>query len=232
MPRSKTKVAPATEVAQTTESKSTKSRKTEKKVVEKVPVPVSEPETKEEVSDSAVESSDKKKRNVPTRESVEKEFDDLIACLDEEIERLRETTSKSKGVKFLRSVGKRVKTLRTHSLRVNKQRKSTNRKNNSNSGFLKPVRISKELAKFTGWDQEAPRSRVDVTKYICKYIKDHDLQNPTDRRQIRVDDDANLKKLLKFDSKKDKNPLTYYSLQSYLKNHFVATETIPEEVAK
>lgn len=166
-------------------------------------------------SDSAVP----KTRHVPTRETVEKEFDELIASVDEEINKLRETTAKSKGVKFLRTVNKRVKLLKNHTLRVSKQRNTT-RRNNTNSGFLKPVQISKDLAKFTGWNQAELRSRVDVTKFICNYIKEHNLQDPQDRRKIRVEDDKDLKNLLKFDSK-DKKPLTYYSLQTYLKSHFM-----------
>jgi chromatin remodeling complex protein RSC6 len=108
--------------------------------------------------------------------------------------------------------------LKNHALRVSKK-KVTTRRNNTNSGFLKPVQISKELAKFTGWDQNELRSRVDVTKYICNYIKEKNLQDPADKRNIRVEDDGNLKKLLKYDGK-DKKPLTYYRLQTYLKGHF------------
>lgn len=171
---------------------------------------------------SGVEDSKKAvQRHVPTSESVEKEFDDLIAGLDEEIKKLRESTAKSKGVKFLRTLNKRLKVLKNHALRVSKK-KVTTRRNNTNSGFLKPVQISKELAKFTGWDQNELRSRVDVTKYICNYIKEKNLQDPTDKRNIRVEDDGNLKKLLKFDGK-DKKPLTYYRLQTYLKSHFNST---------
>jgi chromatin remodeling complex protein RSC6 len=178
--------------------------------------------------DSATsDSTTPKTRHVPTRESVEKEFDELVASIDSEIEKLRSSTAKAKGVKFLRTVNKRVKTLRNHALRVSKQRQTT-RRNNSNSGFLKPVQISKDLAKFTGWEHSQLRSRVDVTKFICDYIKQHDLQDPEDKRNIRVDNDPNLKKLLKFDGK-DGQKLTYYSLQTYLKGHFSAP---PVDVSK
>jgi chromatin remodeling complex protein RSC6 len=129
---------------------------------------------------SGVEDSKKvTQRHVPTSESVEKEFDELINGLDEEIKKLRESTAKSKGVKFLRTLNKRLKVLKNHALRVSKK-KVTTRRNNTNSGFLKPVQISKELAKFTGWDQNELRSRVDVTKYICNYIKEKNLQDPAD----------------------------------------------------
>lgn len=181
-------------------------------------------------ADSSAVTSDStspKTRHVPTRESVEKEFDDIVASIDEEINKLRSSTAKSKGVKFLRTVNKRVKTLRNHALRVSKQRTTVRRKN-INSGFLKPVQISKDLAKFTGWEQSQLRSRVDVTKFICDYIKEHNLQDPEDKRNIRVDQDANLKKLLKFDGK-DGKPLTYYRLQTYLKSHFSPAPEVSTE---
>ena len=203
-------------------SKAVAKEATPKTVAQPVVVPeVVEPSVSNVETDvvSGVEDSKKvTQRHVPTSESVEKEFDELINGLDEEIKKLRESTAKSKGVKFLRTLNKRLKVLKNHALRVSKK-KVTTRRNNTNSGFLKPVHISKELAKFTGWDQNELRSRVDVTKYICNYIKEKNLQDPADKRNIRVEDDGNLKKLLKYDGK-DKKPLTYYRLQTYLKGHF------------
>ena len=172
-------------------------------------------------SAAATESVVEKTRQNPTRESVEREFEDVIGSVNEEIANLRQSSSKSKGVKFLRTLNKRLKTLRHHALRISRARTSV-RRSNTNSGFLKPVQISKDLAKFTGWDANQPRSRVDVTKFICEYIKQHNLQDPQDKRKIRVESDANLKKLLRYDGAKDGKPLTYYSLQSYLKGHFTA----------
>lgn len=203
-------------------------KQTEEKVRKVEPEPVvevvAEVDTKTSTkadTQSEDQSSETKSRVIPTRESVEAEFDSVVASVDEEIAKLRSSAGKTKGVKFLRTLNKRLKTLRNHALRVSRQRK-TARRSNTNSGFLKPVQISKDLAKFTGWDQSQLRSRVDVTKFICEYIKQHNLQDPEDKRKIRVDSDQNLKKLLKFDSK-DGKPLTYYSLQTYLKNHFTPT---------
>lgn len=226
-PVKNTQVEEKTEVVSTPEVKP-KGRASAKAVAQPKLAPVVESVTEPSVSnveaDTAVSGAEDSKRavqrHVPTSESVEKEFDELINGLDEEIKKLRESTAKSKGVKFLRTLNKRLKVLKNHALRVSKK-KVTTRRNNTNSGFLKPVHISKELAKFTGWDQNELRSRVDVTKYICNYIKEKNLQDPTDKRNIRVEDDGNLKKLLKFDGK-DKKPLTYYRLQTYLKSHFTA----------
>jgi len=168
----------------------------------------------------------KKPRVTPTRETVITAFDDLVEMVNTEINRLRESPVKTKGIKFLRSLNKSVKTLRGRTNRVmkQKQKNKTGRKGNANSGFLKPVKISKDLAKFTGWDEEILRSRVEVTKYICNYIAEHDLQDPEDRRQIKPD--AKLQKLLGFNPKKEKDPLKYCSIQTQLKsqNHFPKAE--------
>ena len=85
------------------------------------------------------------------------------------------------------------------------------------------------MAKFTGWNQEELRSRVEVTKHICKYIKDHELQNPEDRRQIQVEKDAKLQKLLGYEPGKDSEPVTYYRLQSFMKSHFLPSEVVAEK---
>ena len=162
------------------------------------------------------------KRRSPTRESVLEDFENMIMSIEAEIQQLREGPSKTKGVKFLRSLNKNLKLLRNRTARVMKQKHKTGRTNNKNSGFLKPVPISKEMAKFTGWNANELRSRVDVTKYICNYISEKNLQNPDDRRQINPD--SKLQKLLGFNPKKSKEPLRYYSLQTHLKHHFPKTQ--------
>ena len=203
-----------------------------KKAAAQVESTVTEPTVNESVVESTVgestvgetTSESKKSRHVPTKETVEKEFDSLIESLDTEIKRLRDSSTKSKGVKFLRTVNKNLKTLRNHALRISKQRTAT-RRVNSNSGFNKQVNVSKELAKFMGTDPTATVSRKDVTKFLCSYIRQNNLQFPTDKRIIMVDKDAKLKALLKFDGKDDK-PLTYPGLQTYLKSHYLPTTSV------
>ena len=188
---------------------------------------VSSPVIAEASTEEVVEGEDgKKKRVLLTRDMVLESFDEIINLIDSEITSLRDSQTKTKGVKFLRTLGKKVKTLKNHSARMIKQRNTTNKKvsNNSNSGFLKPVQISKEMAKFTGWDASQLKSRVDVTKFLCNYIKENDLQNPKDRRQILAD--SKLSKLLKYDSKKETNPLTYFRIQSCLKEHFIKPQAV------
>jgi upstream activation factor subunit UAF30 len=167
-----------------------------------------------------VEKPVRKSRTV-TKEDVSDQFDELLKVIENEIEKIKSQQdkggkTKGTGIQFLRGLKKRTRNLQSITNRVMKQKQKTPRKNN-NSGFLKPVLISKEMAGFTGWDQETPTSRVDVTRYLCDYIKKNDLQNPKDRRQILADD--KLTKLLKYDAKKNE-PLTYYRMQTFLKPHF------------
>lgn len=171
----------------------------------------------EEVAD---ETQGVKKRIVINKESIMNSFDEIISSIENEISQIRDSSNKNKGIKFLRSLNKKIKTLKTHSFKIIKTRNSSTKKsNNNNSGFLKPVKISNEMAKFTGWNANELRSRVDVTKFLCNYIKENNLQNPTDKRQIIADN--KLCKLLDYDPKKMKEPLTYYRIQSYIKPHFV-----------
>ena len=58
---------------------------------------------------------------------------------------------------------------------------------------------------------------MSPTQHAFAYVKEHNLQNPQDKRQIKPD--KKLKKLLKYEHNPDA-PLTYYRLQTYMKPHF------------
>jgi chromatin remodeling complex protein RSC6 len=208
-------VAAAQEVQKSV--KRTKTEKASVPVVEPVSVVVEEVST---VVDT--ESVVRKQRRQVTRDDVEKDFDSLLATLDAEVESLRnnDDKSKSKGVRFLRSVTKQVRQLRSDSLRVasKKTRRESTVPRSTNSGFMKPVKISKDMQKFTGIKDDQLVSRVDVTKAICQYVKTNNLQNQADRRQFTPDE--KLAKLLG-----TKEPLTYYALQKQIQPHF--TKPVP-----
>ena len=190
----------------------------------KEPEPVIDQEETVEVSteesENAATEEKTDKRRVPTRESVIQTFEELIASVEKEVETLREADSKTKGVKFLRTLNKKLKVLKNQSSKLIKQKKpSTKKAGNNASGFLKPTKLSKEMSKFAGWDNNDMKSRVDVTKFLCEYIKNNNLQNQADRRQILPD--QKLAKLLAWDPKKETQPLSYFVLQNKIKGHFI-----------
>ena len=217
------KVAPK----KTTTKKETVPKKQSKEVVKEDDEDLLEEEEDSPASEGdSQDSKEKKKRVAPTRESVLASFDELIESVEKEIGVLRDSQNKTKGVKFLRTLGKRLKGLKSQSTRIISKRNPSQRKTGTNvtSGFLKPVSISKEIAKFTGWGTNEKKSRVDVTKFLCNYIREHNLQNEKDKRQIKPD--AKLSKLLNYDEKTSEQPLTYFHLQRLLKTHFPKDVTV------
>lgn len=165
-----------------------------------------------------VRKKERKRREV-SRETVDADFDDLEEKLASEIETLRDSKEKVKGIKFLRSLNKVVKTLHKDYVRVLKMKKKRAGGDNNTSGFKKPVGITQALADFTGWDVNQKYSRIDTTRFLCNYIKENDLQNPEDRRQILPDE--KLCKVLEFDPKTSKDPMTYFRLQVYVQKCFI-----------
>ena len=83
------------------------------------------------------------------------------------------------------------------------------------SGFVKPTKISDELASFLGKTQGTEMARTDVTREINNYIRAHNLQDKENGRKINPD--AKLATLLKL---KKTDELTYFNLQRYMSPHF------------
>lgn len=87
--------------------------------------------------------------------------------------------------------------------------------NRQPSGFVKPTKISDELAKFLDKPVGTEMARTEVTKQINAYIKSNKLQDNANGRHINPD--AKLKALLKL---KSSDELTYFNLQKYMSPHF------------
>lgn len=211
------------------------SKKRTKAVPETVPEPVPEPaeavavvepavvepSTTEVVEEGTVDG-EQRKRTVHSRDTVLRDFAALISLIDSEIALSRSSGGKSGATKTLRRVLSSVKDLQRAAANVIKQKPVSLRKNN-HSGFLKPVQISQEIAKFTGFDVTQLHSRVDVNNYICEYIKKNNLQNPTDRRQIVPDE--KLAGVIGYKHGTDK-PLTYPILQQYMTRHYPRSKAV------
>lgn len=117
-------------------------------------------------------------------------------------------------------VFKQLKTDAFKLLKIRNMGEDRKKGENSTSGFMKPVSISDDLAGFIGVNNEEPITRVLITKKICQHIKEKDLQNPKDRREIIPD--AALRKLFAI-TDADKEPLTYYGIQKRIQRHIFKT---------
>lgn len=202
-------VAPAPAVVESAPVKEKKSKKAAKEVA---------PEAVEVAAEDTDATPAARSRRLVTPESVSEDFAKLHEALKSVLAEVSE--KKIPSSRTIKRIIKAASVLESDVVKVSKTKKRTHRAANANSGFMKPVKISKDLAKFTGWAPDQLRSRNDVTKFICSYIKDNNLQNPENRRHIVPD--PKLAKLLAFDGKKDEN-LTYPLLQRYMQPHFQTT---------
>jgi len=101
-----------------------------------------------------------------------------------------------------------------------KKRKAGNR---SPSGFVKPTKISDDLASFLSKPKGSEMARTEVTREINTYIRTHKLQDKDNGRKINAD-----KKLTALLSLGAKDELTYFNLQKFMSPHFAkAGQPIP-----
>ncbi|XP_076909373.1 uncharacterized protein LOC143566603 isoform X2 [Bidens hawaiensis] len=85
----------------------------------------------------------------------------------------------------------------------------------SGSGLMAPVPLSEALLKFLGTGEDA-LARSDVVKRIWDYIKQNNLQDPSDKRRILCDD--KLKELFDVDT------FTGFTVSKLLSPHFIKAE--------
>jgi chromatin remodeling complex protein RSC6 len=90
--------------------------------------------------------------------------------------------------------------------------------NRSPSGFVKPTKISDELAHFLEKPLGTEMARTEVTKEINNYIRANGLQDKDNGRKIIPD--VKLSSLLKISKGEE---LTYFNLQKYMSPHFPKT---------
>ena len=76
-------------------------------------------------------------------------------------------------------------------------------------------KISDELCDFIGVPHGTEKSRTDITRYINAYVKEHNLNKPTNRRVILPDE--KLKKILKINNDEE---VTFFILQRLISHHF------------
>ncbi len=126
----------------------------------------------------------------------------------------------------LKNIRKEVSKLEKKKIR---KTRDPNRPKKAATGFALPVTISKELSVFLEIPEGTLISRTEVLRKIDGYVKKHDLQLPTDRRKINLDLEGGveLRKLL---GVPENQLLSYFNLQTYLKQHFIKVENVEEKI--
>jgi chromatin remodeling complex protein RSC6 len=84
------------------------------------------------------------------------------------------------------------------------------------SGFANPSPISDDLASFLGLPNNSEVPRTEVTSKLYAYVKEKNLQNPENKKQI-IPDEA----LLKLINPDPSKPVTFFNIQAYIKHHFL-----------
>jgi chromatin remodeling complex protein RSC6 len=100
----------------------------------------------------------------------------------------------------------------------NKATKTQNKPkaNRKPCGFARPSLVSDDMCNFLKINHGSHVSRTEVTKSLIQYIKLHNLQNESNKRQILPDE--TLYKLFGDDSRKLE--LTYFTMQKFVNQHF------------
>ena len=158
-------------------------------------------------------------QSTPTTESVELTLDEQFKDI---LTRIQEFRNLAAGlVADVRKLQKNVnKQVRESSKKNKKRRVASGDTKRPPSGFAKPALISPELCSFLNKPEGTEMARTEVTQHITSYIKENNLQNAANKREIAPD--AKLKSLLNI-GKGD--VLTFFNLQKYMKVHFPKAST-------
>ena len=97
-------------------------------------------------------------------------------------------TAKAPKKKVAKKVAKKKVPKKKVAAKKVAKKKPVKKKRKPNPAFMKPMKISDELAKVVG---SKPLPRTEVTKKLWAYIKKNKLQDTVNRRNINAD--ANLR---------------------------------------
>lgn len=196
-----TKKAPVPTKVSVPESTPVPAPKSVKKPAVKVVLPVPVPEPVPEPVASVAVSDDK---------TAEKVGENLLSSL---VDKVNSVNTQMKEIQnLIKLVSKECDKQQKIIDKVQKKRQNAK---NSPSGFAKPNKISDELCDFIGVPHGTEKSRTDITRFINAYVKEHNLNNPQNRRFIIPD--VKLKAILNV---KDGDEINYFILQKLISHHF------------
>lgn len=123
-----------------------------------------------------------------------------------------------------------LKSLATMSKKLRRRgRKRLSRGNKTPNGFTKTVSVSADMLKFCGKSSGEQMSRNEVNQFIHTYIREHNLQNPENKREIVPD--SKLKKILDLNKLRNKKELQDATRAKAEKNGWTS-EQLENELAK
>jgi chromatin remodeling complex protein RSC6 len=148
--------------------------------------------------------------NPPEEEKEQSPIDNVFQTL---VDKIQSLTTLTKEINIaLKLASKDYDKLKKVVDKIQKKRENARK---SPSGFAKPNKISDELCDFIGVPHGTEKSRTDITRYINTYVKEHNLNKPTNRRIILPDE--KLKKILNV---KEGDEVTFFILQRLISHHF------------
>jgi hypothetical protein len=214
----------------TKETKKRKAETNEQQVTKKNKNVSTETEEASKPDEKVLEKTEEKPEEI-----MQTVIDDLITSFKEEQDRIKGHLARLRVLdrsfhKMKTDFGKKFTGLQNSlEKKAKKKADSTPR---AKSGFSKPAPLSAELAAFMGLPNDSVVSRTEATKKIIKYVKDHNLEAPENRRQWIPDEKLN--KLLKPEKYLKKEgvplePLGYFNVQRCLSHHFQTAAAVAAE---
>jgi chromatin remodeling complex protein RSC6 len=134
----------------------------------------------------------------------------------------------------VKNVKSNLKMLETRHRREIKQSRKNRRRvvntatpsNKNPSGFNKPGPVPQKIKDLLHLDSAVELPRTQITKLIYGYIKEHNLQKPTDKRVIIPN--TEIRNLFGI-SDTDTTEISFYNIQTYIKKLYPTTAQTSEQ---
>ena len=147
--------------------------------------------------------------------SFDSRLDALISSLGTFVTDIKGLQKEAKEMK--KDHTKEVKMLMKNS----KKKTPMTEEQKKNSSFAKPLVLSSDLKTFLGLDPDSMHSRTDITKLMNLYIRENELLNPSNKREINVWGTTSAGKALNtLRGPNTGDVVTWFNLQKYLQQHY------------